>query len=225
MKNLCIIPARGGSKRIPKKNIKKFLGKPIITYSIEAAVKSELFDEIMVSSDDKEIVEVALRFGANVPFLRSKKNSDDYATIAQVIKEVFENYQNNNIKFDNICCILPTAPLITKGLILKGYKELHNNDFDSVRVIQAYPYPILRAYKMTHGYLSYLCPEYSKSRSQDMESYYHDAGVYYWIKTKSLSNNLKLGGVLVSEMDAHDIDTNEDWEIAEFKYLFKQRRK
>lgn len=223
MNNLCIIPARGGSKRIPLKNIKDFLGKPIIAYSIEAAQTSGLFNEIMVSTDNEEIAEVGRKYGAKVPFLRSSTNADDSAGLAQVIEEVVECYNIKNMFFERVCCVLPTAPLVTPKLLIDGLEILKNNNFDSVRVIQEFPYPIQRAYKNKDGYLTYLHPDYSKSRSQDLDKYYHDAGVFYWINHKSIGNNQKLGGLIVTEMDAHDIDTDEDWKVAEFKYLYKNK--
>jgi N-acylneuraminate cytidylyltransferase len=125
-KNLCIIPARGGSKRIPRKNIKDFLGKPIIAYSIEAAIKSELFDEVMVSTDDKEIAEVAKKYGAKVPFIRSKENADDFATTVDVLLEVISEYKQHKKEFDFCCCIYPTAPLIKIEKLKSGFEKLNN---------------------------------------------------------------------------------------------------
>src|SRR5690606_13938196 len=133
--NLCIIPARGGSKRIPRKNIKDFLGKPIIAYSIEAALSSGLFSEVMVSTDDEEIAEVAKKYGAKVPFYRSEKTSDDFATLSDVVEEVKGFYLKQGRKFDNICCALATAPFINRQLINKVFVEMKEKDFDSIRPI------------------------------------------------------------------------------------------
>ena len=128
MSNLAIIPARGGSKRIPRKNVKSFLGKPIIAYSIEAALNSKLFDEVMVSTDDNEIAEIAIQYGAKVPFLRSVDNSNDYAVLADVIQEVLIDYKKINVSYDIICCILPTAPFITSNKIIAAYNKLKNDN-------------------------------------------------------------------------------------------------
>ena len=134
MANICIIPARGGSKRIPRKNIKDFLGKPIITYSIEAAIDSRLFDEVMVSTDDLEIAEVAKSFGAKVPFMRSEKNSDDFSGTFEVINEVLMEYINQNREFDYLCCLYPTAPFVSDKLLIDGFKLMKTNDYNTVSI-------------------------------------------------------------------------------------------
>ena len=126
MSNLCIIPARGGSKRIPRKNIKLFLGKPIISYSIKAAIEFGLFDEIIVSTDDVEIAEISKKYGAKVPFLRTIKNSSDFATTYDVIEEVLKKYKSLNIEFDNICCLYPCAPFVDSNILNKAYEFLLN---------------------------------------------------------------------------------------------------
>ena len=146
MRNLCIIPARGGSKRIPRKNIKLFLGKPIIVYSIESALKTGLFEEVMVSTDDEEIAEIAIQNGAVVPFLRTNQTANDYATLSDVLHEVLREYGILGQYFDNICCLLATCPLIDDKLILEGYEKLLNNaDLSTVAPIVAFSYPILRS--------------------------------------------------------------------------------
>jgi pseudaminic acid cytidylyltransferase len=218
MRNLCIIPARGGSKRIPKKNIKTFMGKPILAYPIEAALRSGLFREVMVSTDDDEICSTAIQYGARVPFIRSAENSDDYTPLSLVINEVIESYCKIEMSFDNVCCILPTAVLLNVGLLKKGYDMLCSGCYDSVRTIQKFSYPIQRAYKMDGNNLKYFYPEYEKVRSQDLEPAYHDAGVYYWIRTNAIKHNLIWGGVIISELEAQDIDNLDDWVVAEFKY-------
>jgi pseudaminic acid cytidylyltransferase len=218
MKNLAIIPARGGSKRIPKKNIKDFFGKPIIAYSVEAAVKSQLFVEVMVSTDDQEIAQAAKEYGAKVPFMRSAKNANDTATLADVIDEVKQCYLKNNQKFDYICCILPTAPLITTENLKKGLKLLKENNADSIRPVVRFSYPIQRALRMTDGKIKMFYPEHKKSRSQDLESAFHDAGQFYWMRDETGlrgENNL---GFEISPVQVQDIDTEEDWQIAEMKY-------
>lgn len=218
MSNIAIIPARGGSKRIPKKNIKDFCGKPIIAYSIEAALASNLFDEIMVSTDDEEIAEVAKKYGAKIPFNRSEKNSNDVAILNDVIEEVLERYKNEGRHFEYGCCILPTAPFITTEQLKQAFEMLLNNSFDSVRPIVKFSYPIQRAFKLLpDNSVQMFNPEHLKTRSQDLEPAYHDAGQFYWFKTdKTLSGSFK-GGIIISETEAQDIDTLEDWKIAELK--------
>lgn len=218
MSNLAIIPARGGSKRIPRKNIKDFLGKPIIAYSIEAAIQTDLFDEIMVSTDDSEIADVAMKFGAIVPFFRSNQNSNDYATLADVIDEVKDSYQISGITFENICCILPTAPFVNVSLLRKGFSLLSENHVDSVRPIVRFSYPIQRAFKMNNGLLEMFNPEYVRTRSQDLEPAFHDAGQFYWMKfEKGIKGERKMG-FEISEHLVQDIDTEDDWKMAEWKF-------
>lgn len=223
MANLAIIPARGGSKRIPKKNIKKFIGKPIIAYSIEAALCSNLFDEVMVSTDDLEIAETALQFGAKVPFYRSEKNSNDFAVLVDVIEEVLQNYSSKNISFTNICCILPTAPFINEVKIIESYKELIDNNLDSVFPVLEFSFPIQRSLKIMKGRVKMVWNEHMNSRSQDLEPRYHDSGQFYWLKTSSFLKNRRLftsnsGAIILSELEAQDIDTETDWKLAEIKY-------
>jgi N-acylneuraminate cytidylyltransferase len=226
MKNIAIIPARGGSKRIPKKNIKEFCGKPIIAYSIEAALASNLFDEVMVSTDDEEITKVAKQYGANIPFKRSKETSNDFAILNDVINEVLECYKNAGKQFDYGCCILATAPFITIEKLKEAFDVLLKNDFDSVRPIVKFSYPIQRAFKLLpDNSVEMFNPEHFKTRSQDLEPAYHDAGQFYWFKTdKTLSGNFK-GGMIIEETEAQDIDTLEDWTIAEMKMQLMQRLK
>lgn len=220
MGNLAIIPARGGSKRILKKNIKDFLGKPIIAYSIETALKSRLFDEVMVSTDDEEIVEVARKYGANIPFMRSKENADDYATLAEVVEEVKNMYLDGHRKFEMICCILPTAPFITIQILEHSLKLLEENGVDSVRPVVRFSYPIQRAFRMKNGLLQMFQPEYAKTRSQDLEPAFHDAGQFYWMKFDEGMNGEKKMGFEVPEHLVQDIDTEDDWKIAELKYRY-----
>jgi pseudaminic acid cytidylyltransferase len=218
MGNLCIIPARGGSKRIPRKNIRDFLGKPIIAYSIETALASGLFDEVMVSTDDEEIAEVAKHFGAKVPFMRSKENADDYATLADVIDEVFDRYHANAITFDYGCCILPTSPLLTTKYLEKGFDILKNGDVDSVRPVVRFSYPIQRAFKMQNGQVSFFFPEHKTTRSQDLEPAFHDAGLFYWFNALKKMRGIRKAGFEINSMAVQDIDSIEDWRAAELKY-------
>jgi len=218
MKNLAIIPARGGSKRIPRKNIRDFLGKPIIAYSIETALESGLFDEVMVSTDDDEIAGVAEKYGAKVPFMRSEENADDYATLADVVEEVIGIYRNKGKSFDNTCCILPTSPFVTVSLLKEGFSLLTENSVDSVRPVARFSYPIQRAVKMNNGLLEMFNPEHARTRSQDLEPAFHDAGQFYWMKFhKGLKGENKMG-FEVSEHITQDIDTEEDWKLAELKF-------
>lgn len=229
-KILCIIPARGGSKRIPRKNIKKFLGKPIISYSIEAAQASGLFSEIMVSTDDDEIAKIAKKFGAKVPFFRSKQNADDFATTIDVLLEVVQEYKDLELSFQYICCIYPTAPFVTRKKLVLAYEKMLADNLDSVFPVMPFSYPIQRSLKLKNNKVQFNYPEYETSRSQDLEKAYHDAGQFYFIKTESLIKKRSLitkntGGIVINELEAQDIDTETDWKIAELKYELLQNFK
>jgi N-acylneuraminate cytidylyltransferase len=223
--NLCIIPARKASKRILNKNIKPFLGKPIIAYSIEAAQRSNLFSEIMVSTDDEGIAEIAREFGATVPFLRSAKNSDDYATTADVLIEVIEEYKKINKRFELFCCIYATAPFVTAAKLSEGLGLMRNNEFDSVFPVSAFSFPVKRSVSVRDGKQILNHPEFFNTRSQDLEPCYHDTGQFYWSKPEVVLEHNRLftdntGAIIVSELEAQDIDTENDWELAELKYKF-----
>lgn len=223
MANLAIIPARGGSKRILRKNIKPFLGKPIIAYSIEAALKSNLFKEVMVSTDDEEIAEIAVSFGAKVPFLRSNDNANDFAVLSDVINEVNTNYNLKNKRFENICCILPTAPFITPNKIKEAYTKLITESYDSVFPIIEFSFPIQRSLKVKDTKVEMVWSEHLNTRSQDLEPRYHDSGQFYWLKVSSFLEERKLftlnsGAIIISQLHAQDIDTETDWKLAELKY-------
>lgn len=220
MKNLCIIPARGGSKRIPRKNIKPFLGKPIIAYSIEAALKSGLFAEVMVSTDDEEIAEVAKQYGAKVPFMRTAETASDFATTADVLKEVIAKYKELGLEFDNFCCFYATAPLVQSNDIISAFERLQNSDFTCVYPVVQFSYPIWRCLDLAEdGSMKRHWPEFENARSQDLPKEYHDTGTFYWYKIKEwLSGNIKVGGIIVDETSIQDIDTETDWELAELKY-------
>tara|TARA_B100001057_G_C22679923_1_gene883343 strand:- start:276 stop:956 length:681 start_codon:yes stop_codon:yes gene_type:complete len=226
MNNLAIIPARGGSKRILKKNIKYFLGKPIIAYSIQAALDSELFDEVMVSTDDTEIADVAKKYGAKVPFLRSAKNSNDFATTFEVIKEVISCYKNRSLEFENLLCLYSCAPFVNPSLLTRAYYQLIEKKFDSVFPIIPFSSPIQRALRVNHGKVSMIHEENLNIRSQDLGKSYYDAGQFYWCKTEKVLKIEKLitlnsGAIKISELDAQDIDTEMDWTLAELKYQLK----
>jgi N-acylneuraminate cytidylyltransferase len=226
-KNLCIIPARGGSKRILRKNIKHFKGEPIISYSIRAAIESGLFDEVMVSTDDLEIKEIAKFYDASVPFLRSEENSNDFATTADVLIEVLNVYLSLGKEFDQICCIYPTAPFITSSRLIEGF-ELLSQGADSVLPILSFDYPIWRSFKVNENdNLVYNWVEFINSRSQDLPKSYHDAGQWYWVKIDRLKESGKLifetsKGLQLLPYEAHDIDTLHDWKLAELKYEYLQ---
>jgi len=223
---IAIIPARGGSKRIPRKNIKNFLGKPIISYSIQAALDSNLFDEVMVSTDDYEIAKIAKQFGAKVPFMRSTKNSNDFASTYDVIEEVINEYKIQGLKFDKICCIYSCAPFISPEILIKALEKLEDKKFDSVFPVLKYSFPIQRALKRDDDKITMIVEDNLNIRSQDLEESYHDAGQFYWCKTKQLLKSKKLltsntGCVVISELEAQDIDTKTDWKLAELKYRLK----
>ena len=222
MKNIAIIPARGGSKRIPRKNIKPFMGKPIIAYSIEAAMQSELFDEVMVSTDDEEIAEIARKYGAKVPFMRSAETSNDYAGTADVILEVLKKYKDLGREFDTICCIYSTAPFVTSGKLMEAYSKL-TDGIDFVFTCVAYSYPVQRSLHIVDGKISMVYPEYAASRSQDLEPIYHDAGQFYVAQVESFVQERTFSGkntvgLVLSELEVQDLDTLTDWTLAEMKY-------
>jgi pseudaminic acid cytidylyltransferase len=224
-KAVAIITARGGSKRIPRKNIKEFNGKPIIAYSIEAALSSGIFDTVMVSTDDEEIAAVARQFRAEVPFMRSAKSSDDYATTADVIREVLESYSRQNQSFEYACCIYPTAPFVTGEKLSKAFSSLLETGADSVIPVTKFSFPIWRSLKIEEGKVSYNWPEFAPKRSQDLPPAYHDCGQFYFFNTGIFLQTGKLVtgntiGLEVPETEVQDIDNEEDWKIAEIKYGF-----
>jgi|SRR5690606_835491 len=228
--NLCIIPARGGSKRIPRKNIKDFLGKPIIAYSIQAALDSGLFAEVMVSTDDEQIAEVAQQYGAKVPFMRSKETADDFATTLDVIKEVVRQYKENHLVFDAVCCIYATAPFVSGLHLKKSYDVFKTNDFDALFPVMAFGFPIQRALKVKDDKSAFIYEEHINTRSQDLEKAYHDAGQFYWMKNELAINGTSLmtghtGAYMINELEAQDIDTETDWKLAELKYELLQSTK
>ncbi len=224
MSNVAIITARGGSKRIPRKNIRPFLGKPIIAYVIEAALQSGLFQEVMVSTDDAEIAEVAQQYGATVPFMRSAENADDHATTTAALLEVITDYERLGQSFTIGCCLYPTTPFVTAALLRQAFDTLTTQAFDTVYPVQAFGFPVQRAVGLAaSGRVRWLQPEHQQTRSQDLEKAYHDTGQFYVFKTAALLQNRQLisanaGAIVISEMQAHDIDTEEDWQIAEFKW-------
>lgn len=224
MRKLAIIPARGGSKRISRKNIKNFLGRPILSYSIKAALQSGLFDEVMVSTDDDEIADLAQYFGASIPFLRSEKNASDHATTVDALLEVLQNYQKKGICFSHACCIYPTAPLLSPYHLHKAYKKMIDNKFDTVMPVTEFSYPIHRALKIEDGgRLEMIDKKNINVRSQDLPKVYHDAGQFYWFNVKQLQQDKKLftdnsGTLVLENSEVQDIDTIQDWKMAELKF-------
>ena len=220
MKNLCIIPARGGSKRIPRKNVKPFLGKPMLAYSIEAALSTGLFDEVMVSTDDEEIADVARQYGAKVPFMRSAETANDFATTSDVLMEVLAKYKELGQVFDNFCCVYATAPMIQSKDIIAAFERLSSSKFTVVYPVVAFSYPIWRCLDLAEdGSMTRHWPEYENSRSQDLPKEYHDTGTFYWYKTQEwLNGKAIIGGIEVDETTIQDIDTETDWKIAEMKF-------
>ncbi len=231
MKKLAIITARGGSKRIPRKNIKDFLGKPIIAYSIETALKSELFDEVMVSTEDEEIAEVAKKYGAIVPFFRSHKNADDFSGTTDVLIEVINEYQKQRKEFDFCCGIYPTAPFITPKKLNEAFELLIAKNFDVVFPVSEFSSPIQRALKKDElGKIVMFEPQNLVKRSQDLEKAYFDAGQFYFCKTNSLLEKKQLwtdntGVIVLPPLQVQDIDNQQDWKMAEFKYRWIKKQR
>jgi pseudaminic acid cytidylyltransferase len=223
MKKIAIIPARGGSKRIHRKNIKSFFGKPIIAYSIETALNSQLFDEVMVSTDDEEIAEIARSYGAKVPFLRSADASNDFATTAEVIEEVIHSYEKEGKSFSYGCCIYPTAPLVQEKALKDAFTLLQDKGYDTVFPVLRYSYPIWRSLKLENSRAIMNWPEYLNSRSQDLQPAFHDAGQFYFFNVPQFKQKRTLftedsGTIELTELEAQDIDNLTDWKLAELKY-------
>lgn len=228
MKRAAIITARGGSKRIPGKNSKLFLGSPIITYSIHAALASGCFDEVMVSTEDEGIAAIARETGAQVPFFRSKDTADDYATTTDVLLEVLAAYRERGQEFDQICCLYPTAPFVSDKRLQEAMTLLSESGADSVLPVVRYSFPPQRSVVIKDGLLQFIQPEHMFTRSQDLEPYYHDAGQFYCLRVKSFLEQKKLFmkktlPLVLSDLEVQDIDTLEDWEIAEVKYQVLHR--
>lgn len=222
-KAVAIITARGGSKRIPRKNIKDFLGFPIIKYSIDAALQAGCFDEVMVSTDDIEIADIARHYGAVVPFIRSQQSANDYAGTAEVIEEVLQEYKKTGREFDYCCCLYPTAPMISTLKLLEGYNLLKLSGADSVIPVVRFSYPIQRALKVENGKLRMLWPENLNARSQDLMPAFHDAGQFYWLRALNFLENNTLFpensvALEIPESEVQDIDNDEDWRTAEIKF-------
>lgn len=223
--------ARGGSKRIPNKNIKDFHGKPIIHYSIAAALSSECFERVIVSTDSKKIAEISRNAGAEVPFLRSEKNSNDEATTPDALLEVLNELQSAGDCYDAFCCIYPTAPFI-KAERLKDAQNLllEKPEIDGVIPIVPFSYPIQRSLRLENQYVHMVDKSLVHTRSQDLETRYHDAGQFYYLNTKKFLEttnlwNPKVVPILLPECEVQDIDNEMDWKIAEMKYEIMEQNK
>lgn len=226
MSNLAIIPARGGSKRIPRKNIKDFLGRPVIAYSIDAAKKSNLFDEVMVSTDDEEIASISIKYGAKVPFMRSSENATDFSTTVEVLEEVLCKYQSVlNMSFKYACCIYPASPLIDYEDLRIGYNVLLNKSLKVVFPVVAFGHPVWRGFEISErGSAKMIWPENLNARSQDLKEVFHDAGQWYWFDPEKLEGSLlsgNMGVIVLDDTKVQDIDNLVDWKLAELKYKLK----
>ena len=222
--NICVIPARGGSKRIPRKNIKNFFGQPMIAYSIKAALKSECFDKVIVSTDDQEIAEVAKSFGAEVPFMRPDELANDYAGTVPVIKHAIEWFDDQGQSPSEVCCLYATAPFVQADSIRKAYKKMKQEKVDYCFTVTSFAFPIQRAIKITaENRIEMFYPEHFETRSQDLEESYHDAGQFYWGKAEAFKQQKPLFSksatpyILPRHM-VQDVDTPEDWKRAELMY-------
>ena len=222
-RTIAIIPARGGSKRIPRKNIKEFLGQPILKYSVDAAMQAGCFTEVMVSTEDPEIARLAVSFGAKVPFLRSLENASDTAGTAEVLREVIEHYGMLGEQFEFLCCIYPAAPFVTPAKLRSAMQTLAESSADCVLPVVAYSYPIQRSLRIEGGRATMLWPENYQKRSQELSPTYHDCGQFYCLRTRSLLAQMRLFAdctlpMVMPDTEVQDIDNEDDWKIAEMKY-------
>lgn len=221
---VAVIPARGGSKRIPRKNIRLFAGKPIIAYSIEAALSCGLFDRILVSTDDEEIADVAKSYGAEVPFMRPPELANDFAGTLPVIRHAIESLQGQAENPQHVCCIYATAPFLTPNNLHRGLTTLLETGAEYAFSVTAFPSPIQRAVKITpDGRIAMFQPQYFHMRSQDLEEAYHDAAQFYWGKASAFVAEIPLfsehaAPVLLPRYQVQDIDTLEDWQRAELMF-------
>lgn len=221
---IAVIPARGGSKRIPRKNIRLFCGKPILAYSIAAAHETGLFDEVVVSTDDEEIASVACASGATTPFIRPREIADDFTGTNAVVKHAIAWFNEHGRAITHACCIYATAPLVQARFVREGYDMLTRSDAAFAFSVTSYAFPIQRALRLTTcDRVDALYPEHRMTRSQDLEAVYHDAGQFYWGTASAFIEDLPLFsprsiGVVLPRFLVQDIDTLEDWEQAEFMY-------
>lgn len=221
---LAVIPARGGSKRIPRKNIRLFAGRPILCWPIKAALESGLFDTVMVSTEDDEIATIAREAGAAVPFMRSTETADDNSSLLDVLAEVVARYSTQGQDFDVVCCILPTAMLISAKGLQRGHDMFATGAYDSVFPVAPFSAPIQRALRRDEaGLISMFHPEHYGSRSQDLERGYYDAGQFYWMRSQACLDRVptfggRAGSFVLDETEVQDIDTEADWRLAEMKH-------
>ena len=228
--NIAIIPARGGSKRILRKNVREFCGRPILSYSIEAAKQAHCFDEVMVSTDDEEIAALARAHGAMVPFMRSAHAASDEATTAAAIHEVLANYEAHGRRFEFACCIYPTAPFVTAEILKKGL-DLLNGDrtLTGLLPVVRFSFPPQRAFRLENNRVRWANPAHRLVRSQDLEPMYHDAGQFYWLRVEAFTSQQELvtsdtAAMVLPEAQVQDIDTDSDWLLAELKYRVAHNR-
>lgn len=220
---IAMITARGGSKRIPRKNIKDFCGKPILAYSIEAALNSHLFDEVMISTEDEEIAEIAKKYGASFPFKRSVETAGDHVMTIDVMLEVVAEYKKRGVEPDVVCCIYPTAPFITAEKLISANQMFEQSGAEAVIPIVKFSFPPQRSFVEEGNFIKYKWKENELKRSQDLEPFYHDSGQFYYIKTDAMIRQHTLVPektipLIMDEMEVQDIDTLDDWNIAEIKY-------
>ena len=228
-KAIAIIPARGGSKRIPRKNIKDFFGKPLIAYSIQAALESKLFDKIIVTTDDEEIAEIAKEYGAQIPFIRPSELSDDFTGTSDVVEHALNYLKEDGEEFDYACTIYATAPLLQSKYLVEGFQKLENSDAINAFSATSMPFPIQRTFKLDeYGRCEMFTPEHYMTRSQDLEEAYQDAGQFYWSKLGKKSDEVMFGKdsipIILPRHLVQDIDTFEDWERAEVMYKVIQEQ-
>jgi pseudaminic acid cytidylyltransferase len=226
MKRLAIIPARGGSKRIPGKNIITFFDKPIISYPLQVCLNSNLFDEVMVSTDDDQIAKISIEYGAKVPSRRTEQNSSDTASTADVISEVLEFYAGQGLVFESVCCIYPTSIFVDQEMLVEASKRLESHSCDSVVSITKFTYPVQRALYKRNNLVGFINPENALKRSQDFEVFFHDAAQFYFFKTGSFLDSKALfssqtQGIEIDPYLVQDIDTMDDLKIAEMKFRLK----
>lgn len=230
MKSIAIITARGGSKRIPRKNIRPFLGKPILEYSIAAALQTGLFEEVMVSTDDAEIAQIAQQAGAKVPFFRSEETANDFATTADVIAEVLTAYAQTGKEFQAACCIYPTAPFVTANILSTAMQLLEQEQADCVIPVVRFSFPPQRGVIINNNKVTPKWPENMAKRSQDLEPLYHDCGQFYCLNVERFLQQKVIWmehavPIIQEERYVQDIDTLEDWALAEMKYKLLQVEK
>ena len=231
MTSLAVITARGGSKRIPRKNVRPFMGQPMIAYAIGAAKESGLFDEVMVSTDDAEIADIARSLGASVPFLRSAATANDFATTKDVIQEVLGEYEARGEAFDTVCCIYPCVPFLSSETLRRASNAFVASGADGLMPVVRFSFPIQRAVvRDARGLIAFREPKYALVRTQDIEPTYHDVGMFYFLRTRAFARE---GAVMMSKMamfemnesEVQDIDTLDDWMMAEVKFRYNQERR